>query len=167
MDYHSLPEAGWLMSELISRSPRSADPWCCSIFWCSLILGNGHVLSLNVGVDQNQKSKFMWFFDCFKKLGQKIPRNHWLNICGKNNDTWNFDKEHDENKIIIIGQWTISHNVPYLFHITKIKTKTILITHPHNFYCRNTIRNNPLCIVLNLTNPTTTRRFFEVMFDCT
>ena len=59
---------------------------------------------------------------------------------------------------------TIAHNVPYFFHLMKIKIKTILITHPHNFYFRKKISNNPLYIFFHLINSTITGRFFKVIF---
>ena len=69
--------------------------------------------------------------------------------------------------MIVIGQWTIENNVTVLFHFTKIKLKTIFVTHPRRFDHRKTISNNYLCIVFRLMILTIIGQFLEVMLACT
>ena len=49
------------------------------------------------------------------------------------------------NKIIIIGQYTITEYVALVVHSLKIIIKSISITHPLDSHCRRI--NNPLCVI--------------------
>ena len=41
-----------------------------------------------------------------------MPQKNIFNICDKINVPWQFNKGHNENNIIVVGQWTIAENLP-------------------------------------------------------
>ena len=114
MDCSSLPEACQFTSDLRSSSSQFPDPRYFSAVRCYLLLGNSNYEILTVLVDWYFKSNLMEHFGFFQKLWQKITRNHWFGIYEKKNNTWHFNIKHNKNKFIIIFQWTIAHNVPFV-----------------------------------------------------
>ena len=68
--------------------------------------------------------------------------------------------------IIIVVQWTIANTVPFsvLFHENKIENS---VTYCHDFDCRTTINNNPMCIVLHFMKSTLRVPPVVVIVSCT
>ena len=69
-----------------------------------------------------------------KNTKKSLIQNLWENI-----DTWHFNIKHGKYKVIIIFQYTISHNVNFFVQYQKNIIKSISPTHPYNFDCRMTI----------------------------
>ena len=134
------------MYESRSTSPQSSYPWYCSAFQWSVGLGNRNLVSALVVVDW--KLKVVGLFDCCKNVVYKNTTNEQIRYL------WEKYIKHDKNKIIIVCQWTISENVPLHLYLSIIWMRTIFITHCSNIYCRTSIRNNLLWIILHLKSST-------------
>ena len=103
---------------LRSSPPWSANPWYCSTFRCLLLRCNVNCKISNANVDRNWKWSFMSFFDCFKKIVTEMTTDHWFKICETNNYKGNIRNIQINYTMIIIVQYTIAENVPFIvqFH---------------------------------------------------
>ena len=48
-----------------------------------------------------------------------MTRDHWLEICDDNDDKWHIGKINIKNKIVIIVEYTIAENVPFVVQSHK------------------------------------------------
>ena len=81
----------------------------------------------------------------------KIPKTRFFKL---NKYTWQLNIKHILKKRIIVGQWEIAANVPPHVYFAVIQIEIFLITHHSNVYCKPSISNKYLCIVLQLMNTT-------------
>ena len=115
MEWSSLTEAKPFTTVSISWPSWSADLCYGSAVGCLLLVYNGiHVYSC-IGVDQNWKFNFMYLFDCFQKIMTEMKIDHWFKICEKNDDRGHTRNIQIKYMIIIIVQYTIAENVPFIF----------------------------------------------------
>ena len=74
-----------------------------------------------------------------------MSTDHWFDIFEINDDTGHIRNIHIKYTIIIIVQYTIEENVPFVVQSQENDNKSISITHFLVIDCR--ITNNPPCIV--------------------
>ena len=63
----------------------------------------------------------MELFDCFKNIVTENIQDATDSIFVKNKFLWQFNKIHMKKKKMIVNQWTLTHNEPYLVIYHKNK----------------------------------------------
>ena len=79
-----------------------------------------------------------------RKFVTETTRDHWFVIYNKNDDKCHIRKYIKYN-IVIIFQYTIAENVPFVVQYYEKFNKSISINHPLYYNC--IITNNPQCLV--------------------